>query len=108
MRNTRAARPGGNAAGVAGPGGEGIGKEGWWSGWWILAEVVGGTWCKWAGPMFARASCPACSFGSVALVVMVCADGAEAQGRQADDSGLIVGCAHCLVGPSPRALLRLR
>ena len=63
--------------------------------------MVGGTWCKWAGPMFARASCPACSFGSVALVVMVCADGAEAQGRQADDSGLIVGCAHCSSAPAP-------
>ena len=48
--------------------------------------------------MFARASCPACSFGWAALVL--CADGAEAQGRQADDSGLIVGCAHRLVRPS--------
>ena len=43
--------------------------------------------------------CPACSFGWAALVLL-CADGAEAQGRQADDSGLIVGCAHRLVGPS--------
>ena len=61
---------------------------------------MGGTRREWAGPMSARAWwCPACSFGWAALVLL-CADGAEAQGRQADDSGLIVGCAHRLVGPS--------